>query len=117
MARHLAPGGILLVEPFFTPDTYWVDGPTMNHHRSENLAIAWMYVSEREDLVARLRIHYLVGTSAGVQHFTEVHEFGLFDRRDFDEAFAAAGLALAYDPQGPSGSGLYIGRPTAAGRG
>jgi hypothetical protein len=110
MARHLAPGGLLLIEPYFTPETYWVNKVTLNEYKQEDLAIAWMYVSERSDSVARLRINTLVGSPRGVDHFVEVHEFGLFTREDFASAFTAAGLRLQYDPVGPGGIGLYIGR-------
>ena len=109
MARHLAPGGRLLIEPFFSPDSYWVDQVTLNHAVRDDLKLAWMYVSEREGTLARLRIHYLAGRSAGVEHFEEVHELGLFSRADFESAFAAAGLQLEFDPTGPAATGLYIG--------
>jgi SAM-dependent methyltransferase len=110
MARHLAPGGLLLIEPFFTPETYWENRVTLNEYDGEDLKIACMYVSEREGMLARLRMHYLVGTPQGVEHFEELHELGLYSPADFETAFAAAGLSLEYDPQGPSGVGLYIGR-------
>jgi SAM-dependent methyltransferase len=111
MAKHLAPDGLLLIEPFFTPETYYVDLVTLNEYRSDALSLAWMYVSERIDAIARLRIHCLVGRSSGVEHFVEMHEFGLFARDDFARAFAEAGLSLEYDPDWPGGTGLYIGRP------
>jgi ubiquinone/menaquinone biosynthesis C-methylase UbiE len=109
MARHLNDGGLLIIEPFFTPDTYWVDRVTLNHYQSDDLALAWMYVSERDDTLARLRIHCLVGTPAGVEHFVELHEFGLFTRADFAGAFEAVGLHLEYEPHAPGGTGLYVG--------
>ena len=113
MARHVAPGGLLLIEPFFSPDSYWVDRVTLNHAERDNLKLAWMYVSEREGALARLRIHYLAGTAAGVNHFEEVHELGLFASADFEDAFTAAGLRLEFDAGGPTATGLYIGHRLA----
>jgi SAM-dependent methyltransferase len=110
MAQHLAPDGLLLVEPFFTPETYWANRVTLNEYKRDDLAVAWMYVSERTGSGALLRINSLVGTPDGVEHFVEVHELGLFTRDDFARAFDAAGLRLEYDPSGPGGVGLYIGR-------
>ena len=110
MARHVAPQGILLVEPFFTPDSYFVDRITLNEYKRDNLALAWMYVSEKTESGARLSIHCLVGTLAGVEHFVEVHELGLFTTDDFARAFAAAGLRMEYQPAAPGGTGMYIGR-------
>ena len=37
MARHLAPEGVLLVEPFFTPEAYRVDRVTLNEYKRDNL--------------------------------------------------------------------------------
>lgn len=113
MARHVAPGGLLLIEPFFSPDTYWVDRVTLNHAERDDLKLAWMYVSEREGALARLRTHYLVGTPSGVEHFEEVHELGLFSGADFELAFAAAGLQFEFDTRGPTATGLYIGHRPA----
>lgn len=109
MARHLAPGGLLLIEPFFTPESYWVDRVTLNEYQRDDLKIAWMYLSEKDGQLARLRMHFLVGSPLGVEHFEEVHELGLFGPEDYQHAFAAAGLVLEHDPRGPSGLGLYIG--------
>lgn len=110
MADHLAAGGLLMIEPFFTPRTYWVDRITLNEYKGEDLKIAWMYVSEKTEAGACLRINYLVGTPAGVEHFVETHHLGLFSREDFEHAFAAAGLSLEYEPAGPTGVGMYFGR-------
>ena len=113
MARHVAPGGLLVLEPFFSPATYRVGRVTLNTAERGDLKLAWMYVSERDDALARLRIHYMAGTPAGVEHFEEVHDLGLFDRSDFEAAFAAAGVQLEFDPDGPTATGLYIGRRLA----
>ena len=112
LARHVAPGGLLIIEPFFTPEAYWVDRITMNAVDQPDLKIVWMYVSEREDRVARLNIHHMVGTPAGVEEFTERHEIGLFSEEDYAVSFARAGLALHHDETGLFNRGLYIGKAT-----
>jgi hypothetical protein len=53
--------------------------------------------------------HYLVGTPAGIEHFTERHEMGLFTDEQHRAAFTAAGLDVAYDAEGLMGRGVYIG--------
>ncbi len=110
MTNHLNPGGLLMIEPFFTPESYWVDKVTLNEFKSDELKISWMYVSEKIDVGARLHYHFLVGTPTGVNHFEEIHELGLFTRDDFEIAFSSAGLTLEYDPNGPGGIGMYYGR-------
>jgi SAM-dependent methyltransferase len=114
MANHVSPGGLLLVEPFFTPDTFWDDHLVLNEYKGEDMKLVWMYVGKRTGTEVELDIHCLVGTSAGVNHFTEVVELGLFSPDQYRDAFDAAGLELEYDPVGPSGIGLYVGRKPLA---
>lgn len=109
MARHLQPGGLLIVEPWISPEKYWLGKITANFVDQPDLKIAWMYTSEIEDLVSIFNIHYLVGTPEGVEHFTERHEMGLFTQEQYLEAFNKAGLDVDYDANGLFGRGIYIG--------
>lgn len=110
IAAHTRPGGVVLVEPWFTPETYWVDHITANFLDEKNLKIVWMYVSRREDFLSILDIHYMVGTPEGVVEFTERHEIGLFTHEQYENAFREAGLTVEYDAEGLFQRGLYIGR-------
>lgn len=109
MARHLRPGGLLLIEPFFTPETYWTGHVKMNVLDEPELKIAWMYVSEREGDLGIMNNHFLVGRPSGVEHFTEEHKMALLSRDDYATAFEAAELDLEYDKVGPGNIGFYIG--------
>lgn len=113
MVAHLAPGGLLLVEPWFSADTYWTGTITANHVDDPDLKISWMYVSEQRDGVSHLDIHYLVGTPEGVHTFNEVHQMGLFTPDEYAAAMTDAGLAHAYDPRGFFGRGLHLGAAPA----
>ncbi|MDX6555984.1 MAG: dTDP-3-amino-2,3,6-trideoxy-4-keto-D-glucose/dTDP-3-amino-3,4,6-trideoxy-alpha-D-glucopyranose [Miltoncostaeaceae bacterium] len=109
MAEHLRPGGLLLLEPWFTPEAFWADTITANHVDRPDLKIAWMYTSRREDLLSVLDIHYMVGTPAGVERFEERHELGLFTHEEHLGALRAAGLEARHDPEGLFDRGLYLG--------
>lgn len=109
MARHLRPGGVVIIEPWFTPEDYWTGTITANFVDQPELKIAWMYTSEVEGRVSVLDIHYLVGTPEGVDLFDERHEIGLFTREEHLGAFHRAGLDVRYDPEGLFGRGMYIG--------
>ena len=114
MTRHLLPGGILFVGPFFPPDAWHVGQPHAIFVDQPSLKVARMNVSGRRDNIALLDFHYLVATPDGVEHVTEHHELGLFTDEDYQRAFTAAGLDLTYDAEGLTGRGLYIGvRPLA----
>ena len=114
MSRHVVPNGLLLVEPYFTPEEYWVDQVTLNTVEDEDGALAWMYVSRREERLSILETHYLAGSgSDGVAHFTETHVLGLFTKDEYEFALHDAGLEVLARPRVP-GDGAYVCRKAEA---
>lgn len=113
MARHLRPGGLLIIEPWFSPDTYWHGHLTGNFHDEPDLKISWIYLNGREDDVSVLRIFYTVGSAQGVEQFEEVHRMGLFTDDDYRAALRDAGLECTHDAGGLFDRGLYIGTSAA----
>jgi len=108
MARHLETGGILVVEPWLTPDV-WLDRHVGAVFVDEpELKIARMNVAERAGNLSRFDFEYLLGTPDGIERFTERHELGLFTVDQHLDAFRAAGLEAEHDPEGPMGRGLYV---------
>ncbi len=109
MARHLEPGGVLVVEPWLSPEV-WVDRHVGAVFVDQpELKIARMNVGEREGNLSIFEFEYLVGTPNGLERFNERHQLGLFTVEQYLEAFRAAGLEVDHDPEGPMGRGLYIG--------
>lgn len=109
MSRHLVPGGVLLVEPWFAP-TQWNPGFVHTIHINQpELKITRMSFSGKRGNISTLDFHYLVGTPKGVEHFTERHELGLFTREEYIHAFESAGLKTIHNKKGLDGRGLYIG--------
>jgi ubiquinone/menaquinone biosynthesis C-methylase UbiE len=107
--RHLKPGGMIILEPFFSPENYWEDRVTANFVDQKDLKIAWMYISRRRGNLGVLDIHYLVGSPEGFECFQERHELGLYTAEEYLEAFYSAGLVTDFDPEGLFGRGMYIG--------
>ena len=115
MADHLEPGGVLVVEPWLTPDV-WEDGHLGAVFVDEpELKIARVNLAEREGRLSRFVFHYLVLTSEGVERFEEPHELGLFTHEEYRSAFRAARLDVEHDPEGLMGRGLYVGCAPAVG--
>jgi SAM-dependent methyltransferase len=109
MTRHVRSGGLLLIEPWFTPADWtphtvhalFIDEPA--------LKIARVSTSFVEGRLSIFDLHHLIGTPEGTEHIVEHHSMGLFEREEMARAMGNAGLEVAYDPAGPSGRGLYIG--------
>lgn len=112
MGRHLAPGGVLLVEPFIDPVEWHDRYVTAKFVDAPDFKVARMNVSRTESRLAVLDFHFMVATPAGVEQFTEVHRLALFTRQEFEQAFRAAGLEVTFDAEGLMGRGLYIGCAT-----
>jgi ubiquinone/menaquinone biosynthesis C-methylase UbiE len=110
MARHLKSGGLLVIEPWFTPDT-WRPGTVHAIFIDEpELKIARINTSFAAGRLSVLDLHYVIGTPAGTEHLVEHHELGLFTTEEMGAALTAAGLEVTFDHQGLMGRGLFIGR-------
>ena len=109
MTRHLLPGGVLIVEPWFTPEQWQPGRVSALFVDQPDLKISRINIAEMEDDLSFFVFHYTVGTHQGVEYFTERHDLGLFTREEYLEAFRKAGLEVIHDPEGLDGRGLYIG--------
>lgn len=109
MARHLQPGGALLIEPWFSPDEWKTPSARILHVDDPEFKIARISYTRRKGRISLLDFHYMVGDKSGVKTFVERHEMGLFTHEEYMGAFESAGLKTAYNKKGLSGRGLYIG--------
>jgi ubiquinone/menaquinone biosynthesis C-methylase UbiE len=109
MSRHLLPGGVLLVEPWFTPEQWQPGRASMTQVNKPDVKIVRMSYSRRRGNVSSIEFQYLIGTSKGIDHSVEIHELGLFTHQEYMTAFKAAGLNVTHDPKGLDARGLYIG--------
>ena len=111
LARHVAPGGLLVIEPWILPEQWKPD------------FVGAVFVDEPELKVARMNAHgggppgdvlvmefeYLVGTPERVERFTERHEVGMFTKEQYLGAVAGAGLGAEWEDEGLFGRGLVLG--------
>jgi SAM-dependent methyltransferase len=108
--EHLAPGGVVVVEPWFAPgvmehgrtETLTVDGP--------GLRVVRVSHTEIQGRVSRVRFDYEIRGPGGVRYANELHELGLFTPEEMLESFEANGLAAEHDSQGLMGRGLFVAR-------
>jgi SAM-dependent methyltransferase len=107
---HLRPGGVVIVEPWFTREVMEDGTVHMHTAQADGLSVCRMSHTAIHDNVSRLTFEYLIGRSSGLTRALEVHELGLFSRKDTENAFSNAGLTCEWDPIGIAGRGLYVGR-------
>ena len=110
MARHVKPGGALIIEPWFTPEQWHPARPFILAGEIRADKVYRMSNCVREGPLSVLLHHYLRGTPSGVEHYSERIELGLFTRDEMTWAFEFSGMGVRYDSQGLMGRGLYIGR-------
>jgi ubiquinone/menaquinone biosynthesis C-methylase UbiE len=109
MAHHLNPGGLLIVEPWLTPDKIEVGRIIANFVDKPRLKIARMGIGERRGNLFVQDLHHLIASAAGVKYFVEHLELGLFTHQQYLDAFRDSKLHVIYDPKGLTGRGLYLG--------
>jgi SAM-dependent methyltransferase len=109
MARHVEPGGVLVVEPWLSPEAVQVPHVAAVFVDEPDLKIARVNTIEVDGRTSSFDFHYLVGTPERVETFVEHHELALFTHEEHVAAFRAAGLEVEHDEEGLMGRGLYIG--------
>lgn len=112
MARHLDPGGVMVVEPWFGPDQWeeLEEGRVgMNLVEPDGQLLVRMVRSSKRGRMSHMEMHYLHGSGTEIRHFVEHHDLALFTRDEYQRAFVRAGVAVEYDERGLTGRGLYIG--------
>jgi SAM-dependent methyltransferase len=109
MARHVRPGGTLIVEPWFPPDRWKPGALSINTGETRTGLVCRMALSRQQASLSVISLHYLHGTGQGVRYYTEQLELGLFTREEMVQSFEGAGMRVAYEPEGLIGRGLYIG--------
>lgn len=114
MANHLEPGGLLIVEPWFTPGDWHSGTPHAMLIDEPELKIARLNTSFLDGRLSYFDFHYLIATPQGTEHLVERHELGLFEQEEMRAALAQTGLQASYDAEGLTGRGLWIGRKPQA---
>jgi hypothetical protein len=92
MTRHVAPGGLLIIEPWLTPDVFEPGHIGLLVVDEPELKITRMNSTRRSGELSILDFDYLVGTPDGIEHFKETHRLGLFSEAEHLAAMRRAGL-------------------------
>ncbi len=109
-ARHVKPGGVVIVEPWFTPERWTAGHVSMRTAEDEHVKIARVNITVQEGHKSPIRFHYMVATPEGVETFWEDHDMTLFTPEEMRGAFEQAGLAVQEAQTWSRDRGLYVGR-------
>jgi SAM-dependent methyltransferase len=113
MSTHLKPKGVLVIEPWFTPENWRPNTVHALYIDEPELKIARINTSLVSGKLSIFDLHHLIGTPEGTEHVVERHEMGLFEIEEMVSAMEEAGLVVSYDPEGLTGRGLYIAKRKA----
>lgn len=109
MASHVLPGGMLVIEPWITPESWIVGEARSSTVETDEFIVTRMMVAEPVER-GRVVFEYLIGDSGAISRVSETHEMGWFTHLEYMSAIQKCGLDAEHVQPGLIGRGLYIGR-------
>ncbi|EIE98989.1 class I SAM-dependent methyltransferase [Saccharomonospora glauca] len=110
LVDHLEPGGVVVVEPWFTPEQFLPgyiasdvvkDGDRVVHRLSHSVLVGPQEV--------KMTIHYAVAeTDRGIRNVTRTVDMTLFTDAQYEEAFRDAGCAAEFLPLPAFTRGVWV---------
>jgi len=92
-ADSVRPGGVVLVEPWITPENFHDGAPHLQTYEDDDIKLARSVVSRVEGRMSVLDMHWLVARrNEEVEHFVDRHELMMTTQEEMLAAFASAGL-------------------------
>ncbi len=111
--RHLKKGGVVVVEPWLTPDVMVEGAESTARAEVDGTRVERTSRTRVEGRVSTIEFRYRIEDASGVRSFEETHRLGLFTETEMLAAFSEAGLAATLDAVGLTGRGLYVARAAA----
>lgn len=109
--EHLAPLGVIVVEPWFPPGILQAGYVSTTEAQTGDVHVVRRSRTEvASDTLSRFVFDYDITAGGTTRHVSEVHELGLFTVEQMRGAFERNGLVVDHDPQGLIGRGLYVAR-------
>jgi len=98
-ARHVNPGGLVIVDGWVRPDA-WRDGyrPEMERASGGHVEVYRLVDPRRQGRITTLVEHHLVRDPSGISHFVEDHVLALTPTEEYVGAAEAAGLRVEVLP-------------------
>lgn len=113
MRRHVHPGGLLIVDPWFEPGQLTHGWISVLVGTGADVTVCRMSRTLIDGTTSRLEFEYLIGRSSGIERRRETHTLSLFTQSQIEGAFAAAHLRVTRKPEVLRTRGLYIAQSEA----
>ncbi len=109
LARHLTPGGVVVVEPWWFAD-HFLDGHVSGDVvETADATIARLSRTVRDGNTSVMTVHHIVADGDGLRHFSDEHRALLLNREPYEQSFTKSGLSVEYVPDVACGRGLLVG--------
>jgi ubiquinone/menaquinone biosynthesis C-methylase UbiE len=110
-SRHLKRGGVAIIEPWFTEETWHVGHMHFTTYDSNEIKVARLSYSGRKGNLSILNEHYLIAEQGkGIRHLQNLQYMGLFDLKRTLNMMKRAGMRAEFLKLGLSpGRGLLVG--------
>jgi SAM-dependent methyltransferase len=110
MAKHLTPGGVLMLEGWVEVDQWLGSAVSSDSCTIDDMAVARVTRSSAEGMRSSFTCRYTVATSEGIDTIDEHHVMRLADPDEFASAYEAAGLSFERLPNLlRMGRAVYVG--------
>jgi ubiquinone/menaquinone biosynthesis C-methylase UbiE len=106
--RHLAPNGVVIVEPWFSPEVMKTGGHSVRAATANGIHVERTGTIVIDDRMCHLTFDYAITEDGQVRHTSEVHELGLFTKDETLRAFSNAGLIAEHHAPTDLNRGLYV---------
>ncbi len=108
MKQHLTPNGMLIIEPWHTPEQFKAGRTHLLTKEEDDLKIARCCSSQVEGNLSILEMHHLICTPQGTEHFVEKMELGLFEEQDYLDVLSEGGYTVLHEKIRGNGNGVYL---------
>jgi ubiquinone/menaquinone biosynthesis C-methylase UbiE len=109
MREHLVPHGVLLLEPWLTPENATNHYLRADSAKRPGVEVSRMNFTRIVENKTILSVHYLIGDRFGVRHVQEIRQLTLFNDDQYRSALKEAGFGeVMLEAYGPQGRGMYV---------
>ncbi|MHC5028204.1 MAG: class I SAM-dependent methyltransferase [Planctomycetota bacterium] len=110
LAAHVAPRGLLIIEPGILPSRLAKPHPQENVANGDGVRVERRTTASVEDERLVIRFAYTIARGTTLVSFDEEHSMALFDDLDYRGALAGAGLTVDFIDHGMTTRGVYVAR-------